>query len=78
MSHPASSSSLRKLPAILVIDDEVRSQEALRRTLEEDFDVLCASSADEGMEILEREQATAAIRIVLCDQRIPGTRKSVV
>src|SRR5574343_60850 len=73
MSTHASSCSLRKLPAILVIDDEVRSQEALRRTLEEDFDVLCASCADEGLDILEREQATAAIRIVLCDQRMPGT-----
>lgn len=68
-----SSTSLRKMPAVLVIDDEVRSQEALRRTLEEDFDVLCASSADEGMALLEREQATAAIRIILCDQRMPGT-----
>lgn len=64
--------SLRKLPAVLVVDDEVRSQEALRRTLEEDFDVLCASSAAEGMEILEREMSTAAVRIVLCDQRMPG------
>ena len=64
---------LRRLPAILVVDDEVRSQEALRRTLEEDFEVLCASSADEGMEILEKEQSTVAIRIVLCDQRMPGT-----
>ena len=64
--------SLRKLPAVLIIDDEVRSQEALRRTLEEDFEVLCASSAAEGMEILEKEQSTAAIRIVLCDQRMPG------
>jgi two-component system, NtrC family, response regulator HupR/HoxA len=64
---------LRKLPAILVIDDEVRSQEALRRTLEEDFEVLCASSANEGIEILEKEQSTAAVRIVLCDQRMPGT-----
>lgn len=73
MSHASSSGSLRKLPAILVIDDEVRSQEALRRTLEEDFEVLCASGAAEGMEILEKEQPTAAIRIVLCDQRMPGT-----
>jgi len=64
---------LCRLPAILVIDDEVRSQEALRRTLEEDFEVLCASSAKEGMEILEKEQSTATIRIVLCDQRMPGT-----
>ncbi len=64
---------LRRLPAVLVIDDEIRSQEALRRTLEEDFEVFCASSADEGMEILEMEQSTAGIRIVLCDQRMPGT-----
>ncbi|MDP3538428.1 MAG: sigma-54 dependent transcriptional regulator [Azonexus sp.] len=67
------SASLRRLPALLVVDDEVRSQEALRRTLEEDFEVFCASSALEGMEILEKEQSTAAIRIVLCDQRMPGT-----
>ena len=65
--------TLRRLPAVLVVDDEVRSQEALRRTLEEDFEVHCASSAAEGMEILEQEQSTAAIRVVLCDQRMPGT-----
>jgi len=68
-----SQTSLRRLPAILVIDDEVRSQEALRRTLEEDFEVFCASSAAEGMEILENEESDAAFRIVLCDQRMPGT-----
>jgi len=68
-----SQTSLRRLPAILVIDDEVRSQEALRRTLEEDFEVFCASSAAEGMEILEKEESGAAFRIVLCDQRMPGT-----
>ncbi|HRH13012.1 MAG TPA: sigma-54 dependent transcriptional regulator [Azonexus sp.] len=65
-------SGLRRLPSILVIDDEVRSQEALRRTLEEDFEVFAASSAAAGMEILESEQSTADIRIVLCDQRMPG------
>ncbi|MCX7239297.1 MAG: sigma-54 dependent transcriptional regulator [Burkholderiales bacterium] len=63
----------RKLPAVLIVDDEVRSQEALRRTLEEDFEVFCASSAAIGMEILEHEQAQAPIRVVLCDQRMPGT-----
>ncbi len=64
---------IRKLPAVLIVDDEVRSQEALRRTLEEDFEVFCASSAAIGMEILEHEQAQAPIRVVLCDQRMPGT-----
>ncbi|NHC07910.1 sigma-54-dependent transcriptional regulator [Azonexus fungiphilus] len=64
---------LRRLPAVLVVDDELRSQEALRRTLEEDFEVFCASSAAEGWEILEMEAATAGVRVVLCDQRMPGT-----
>jgi two-component system response regulator HupR/HoxA len=68
-----SQAALRRLPAVLVVDDELRSQEALRRTLEEDFIVFCASGAAEGMEILEREQPTAAIRVILCDQRMPGT-----
>ncbi|HJW25376.1 MAG TPA: sigma-54 dependent transcriptional regulator [Rhodocyclaceae bacterium] len=62
-----------KLPTVLVIDDEVRSQEALRRTLEEDFEVLCASSAEAGVEIMQREAVTGGVQIVLCDQRMPGT-----
>jgi two-component system response regulator HupR/HoxA len=36
------------LPTVLVVDDDVRSQEALRRTLEEEFEVLTASGADEA------------------------------
>jgi two-component system response regulator HupR/HoxA len=55
------------LPSVLVVDDEVRSQEALRRTLEEDFTVFTASSANEAREIMQRE----AIQIVLTDQRMP-------
>ncbi len=57
------------LPTILVIDDEIRSQEALRRTLEEEFGVLTASCAAEGRAIMERE----FVQVVLCDQRMPGT-----
>lgn len=56
------------LPGVLVVDDEVRSQEALHRTLEEDFNVFTASSAAEATEIMAREW----IQIVLCDQRMPG------
>jgi two-component system response regulator HupR/HoxA len=59
---------MTRLPTVLVIDDEVRSQEALRRTLEDDFEVFCASGAEEARKILERE----FIQIVLSDQRMPG------
>jgi two-component system, NtrC family, response regulator HupR/HoxA len=43
------------LPTVLVIDDEVRSQEALRRTLEEEFTVFTVSGAEDGRAIMERE-----------------------
>lgn len=56
------------LPTVLVIDDEVRSQESIRRTLDEEFSVLTVSSAEEGRALMERER----IHVVLCDHRMPG------
>ena len=53
---------------ILVIDDEIRSQESIRRTLDEEFNVLTVSSAEEGRAVMERER----IQVVLCDHRMPG------
>ncbi|MCP5267884.1 MAG: sigma-54-dependent Fis family transcriptional regulator [Zoogloeaceae bacterium] len=61
-----------RLPAVLVVDDEVRSLEALRRTLEEDFDVFTATSAEAAMEILEHEAPLGGIQLIVCDQRMPG------
>ena len=55
---------------VLVVDDEPRSLETLRRTLEEDFTVLTAASAEEGDAIMARE----FVHIVLSDQRMPGTQ----
>jgi len=52
---------------ILVIDDEIRSQEALRRVLRDDFEVLCASSAADAEKLLEGE----IVHAILCDQRMP-------
>ena len=56
------------LPTVLVVDDEVRSQDAIRRTLDEDFTVLTASHADEARAQLERHE----VSVILCDQRMPG------
>ncbi len=56
------------LPTVLVVDDEVRSQDAIRRTLDEDFTVLTASGADEARAMMERHAAS----VILCDQRMPG------
>jgi two-component system response regulator HupR/HoxA len=65
--------SKAKLPSVLVIDDEVRSLEALRRTLEEDFEVFTAPDAEVAQAILEREAPAGGVQIILCDQRMPGT-----
>ncbi|MDQ7074171.1 MAG: sigma-54 dependent transcriptional regulator [Gammaproteobacteria bacterium] len=56
------------LPTILVVDDELRSLETLRRTLEEEFEVLTALNASEAHALLEREW----VQVILCDQRMPG------
>ncbi|MEJ8815632.1 sigma-54 dependent transcriptional regulator [Variovorax ureilyticus] len=56
------------MSTVLVVDDEVRSQDAMRRTLDEDFSVLTASGADEARTLLEQNE----ISVILCDQRMPG------
>lgn len=55
-------------PTILVVDDEVRMLQALRRALNSEFEVLMANDAAEAEAHLERENVT----VILCDQRMPG------
>lgn len=57
------------LPIVLIVDDETGSQDAIRRTLDEDFMVLTASSADEARSLIARHD----LAVILCDQRMPGT-----
>ena len=54
---------------VLVVDDERQSQEALRRALEDEMEVLCASGAEEARSVLARE----FVDVILADQRMPGT-----
>jgi len=53
---------------VLVIDDEPRSLQTLRRVLGDDFTVLTAAGADEAEAILAQEMPA----VILCDQRMPG------
>jgi two-component system response regulator HupR/HoxA len=57
---------MTRLPTVLVVDDELRSVEALQRILEEDFDIRTAVTVHDAETILENE-----IVEVLCDQRMP-------
>lgn len=53
---------------VLVVDDERRSLESLRRVLSIDFEVICAASAAEAEAVL----AGDLVQVILCDQRMPG------
>ncbi len=55
-------------PTVLVVDDEVRSLETLRRVLADEFEVIGARSAAEAEGVLAGEM----VQVVLCDQRMPG------
>ncbi|MEW5835644.1 MAG: sigma-54-dependent transcriptional regulator [Pseudomonadota bacterium] len=56
-------------PTVLLVDDEARSIEAMRRTLADEFRVIGAGSAAEARLLLDSDQA---IDVILCDQRMPG------
>lgn len=62
-------SDSKGLQTVLVVDDETASQDAIRRTLEEDFRVLTAGSADDARRLMENGD----VAVILCDQRMPGT-----
>ncbi len=55
------------MPAVLVVDDEVRSLDAIRRTIDEEFQVFTADSAGAATQIMENHP----IHVLLCDQRMP-------
>jgi two-component system response regulator HupR/HoxA len=69
MNAPDPSLLRDTLPLVLVVDDEARSLDAIRRNLEEEFRVLTAASADEARRLLEQHE----VSVILCDQRMPGT-----
>ncbi|MCE5972354.1 sigma-54 dependent transcriptional regulator [Sinirhodobacter sp. WL0062] len=55
-------------PAILLVDDEPHSISAMKMALEDEFDILTATGADQASVILEEEW----VQVIFCDQRMPG------
>lgn len=58
---------LKILPNILVVDDEINVIESFKRLLEDDYKVLTATSGEEALEKIEKEN----LDIVLLDIRMP-------
>ena len=53
---------------LLIVDDEAHTREGLELALEDEFEVFCASSAEEAALALENE----VFQVVLTDLRMPG------
>ncbi|HRJ51750.1 MAG TPA: sigma-54 dependent transcriptional regulator [Candidatus Thiothrix moscowensis] len=54
-------------PAVLLLDDEIRSVESMARILGEEFEVHTAFRAQQALELLEEQH----IQVILADQRMP-------
>lgn len=55
---------------LLVIDDEKEVTRSLRRLFRKQYEVHCATSAEEAMEILDHQM----VHVVISDQRMPGRK----
>jgi len=55
---------------VLYVDDEAINLELLRLTFLQEFNIITAESAEEGMKILEMDQE---IRVIISDLKMPGT-----
>ena len=58
-----------KLPRILYVDDEIINLELLQLTFMNDFQVIVAESAKEGLRLLARNPD---IHVVISDLKMPG------
>jgi signal transduction histidine kinase/response regulator RpfG family c-di-GMP phosphodiesterase len=55
-------------PTVLVVDDEPQILESIHALLEEDFDVMVSTDANEAVELLKNAQ----VAVILADQRMPN------
>lgn len=55
---------------VLVVDDEPLNRELLRRVLQRDYEIEEAEDALHAVRLLEQEDS--GIKLVLCDQLMPG------
>ncbi|MBI2377895.1 MAG: response regulator [Deltaproteobacteria bacterium] len=69
LSQPADAPDSVETPVVLLVDDESRVLDALRRSLmDEPFEILTASSADTALQLL----ASRHVDVVISDERMPG------
>lgn len=55
---------------VLYVDDEVNNLVTFKANFRQRFEIFTASSAQEGMDILEKE----TVHVIITDQRMPGVK----
>ena len=61
--------TIKILPNLLIVDDELNVTRSLDRSLRDQFNVFVANSATDALDIIKEKE----IAVVLTDQRMPGT-----
>lgn len=56
------------LPTVLLVDDEEHSLASMRMALEDDFECLTATNADDATRMMQEH----FVQVIFCDQRMPG------
>jgi len=56
------------LPTLLLVDDEAHALASMRLALEDEFECLTASDADEAMRLMQEN----FVQAIFCDHRMPG------
>jgi response regulator RpfG family c-di-GMP phosphodiesterase len=64
--------SSEQLPTLLLVDDEPDIVASLSDLFRRDYNVLCASSADQALELLMQQE----VAVIVADQRMPGKNGS--
>jgi CheY-like chemotaxis protein len=57
-------------PRLLIVDDEMLNRELLRRVLHRSYEIEEAEDAIQAINVLE--QCGDDVRLILCDQLMPG------
>ncbi len=57
-------------PRLLIVDDEMLNRELLRRVLHRSYEIEEAEDANQAINVLE--QCGGNVRLILCDQLMPG------
>lgn len=64
--------AVKKRYRIMLVDDEPANLLVLSSVLEDDYELVCANSANEALKMIAGMPDVSNLRLIICDQRMPG------